>query len=64
MDPPAPYVVRERNGKFEVADRAGQTCFVCSDAHSAGHYANILNRAFESGYKAGYRQAKEDGGAG
>ena len=53
------YVIDERDDEYRVVDVSGRTLLVCRDAHSAEHYAALMNQAFEVGYKAGYRDAND-----
>ena len=52
------YGVVDREGKFEVHSPSGQTIMVCADRASASHYADLLQRAFEVGYKKGLRKGR------
>lgn len=54
------YATEESDGRYAVVDGAGRTVLACSDRMSAGHYADLMNQAFESGYKTGYRDASAD----
>ena len=58
-DPKPAYQIESRNEKHAVTDRLGQTILVCGDAGSAGHYAALLNQAFDRGYKTGFRDASD-----
>jgi hypothetical protein len=57
-----PYAVHDEDGRFTVAGDAGRAVMVCSDRRSAEHYALLLNAAFEAGYKAGFRAARDEFG--
>ena len=50
------YEVICNEQRYEVITPTGVSVMVCSDEPSAKHYANILSRA----YQAGYKQAQVD----
>ena len=52
------YRVVGHSDKFEVRAPSGQTIMVCTDKASASHYADLLQRAFDVGYKQGFRQGR------
>lgn len=56
---PEPYRVNPRDGRFEVLDRSNRVMVVCRDEGSATNYVDLLNRAYQHGYKSGYREAKK-----
>ena len=60
MEDPAPglHRVSERDGKFEVLDDSGNVVLVCQDEVGATNYAVLFSEAYQRGYKAGYRDAK------
>lgn len=53
------FSIDERDGRYRILDDAGRVLLECGDAHSAGHYAALLNQVFERGYKAGYRDGND-----
>ena len=55
---PEPYRVNAREGRFEVLDRSNKPVMICRDEGSATNYVDLLNQAYERGYKSGYREAK------
>ena len=57
-DPYLAYSVKEQNSRFEVCAASGRTILVCEDEGSASHYASLLNEAYHSGYKVGYRDGR------
>ena len=52
------YRVEEVDGLYRVNSTSGQTILELQNAPSAHHYADLLNKAFNAGYKAGYREGK------
>ena len=54
----APYAVFEKDGRYSVATGADSAVMICSDRRSAEHYAQLLNAAFNAGYKAGFHAAR------
>jgi hypothetical protein len=52
------YRVNERDGRFEVLNDSGNVVLVCHDQASATNYAVLLSEAYQSGFKAGYRDGK------
>lgn len=52
------YRVNERDAKFEVLSESGRVILLCENEPSALGYAVLLNEAFQSGYKRGYRDGK------
>jgi hypothetical protein len=57
MDDEAHYHVVSTSDAYQVTDPNGRTTMTCKDARSAEHYAVMLTRAFQLGYRAGYRAA-------
>lgn len=55
------YRVYEDESGFRVMDESGQTIVTCRDKRSAEHYASILQRAYNTGYRYGFRAAKRGG---
>ena len=52
------YRVYEDESGFRVMDDNGQTVVTCRDKRSAEHYATLLQRAYNKGYRAGFRLAR------
>lgn len=50
------YQVRFEEGRHQIVDAEGNVYLDCGDPASAGHYAELMNRAFRRGYKAGLRK--------
>jgi hypothetical protein len=59
MDKNAPYEVIEQDHQFAVLSPSGLTIVQCRDSMNAQHYATLLNQAYRSGYKEGFRQGKQ-----
>ena len=55
-----PYVVVSADERFFVVNQSGRTIMTCADSGSANHYADLLNSAFESGFRAGRRSQAAD----
>ena len=55
-DQPA-YQTQAADGRFEVRSASGKCMVVCRDEDSAGHYAVLLNEAYQAGFRQGFRQA-------
>ena len=49
------YRVISAEDKFQVIDNKQQTIIECRDETNAHHYAVLLNKAYASGYKTGYK---------
>jgi len=43
---------------FRVLGPDDRVILQCRDAASAGHYADLLERAFRAGYRRGFRDAR------
>jgi len=56
------YRVEARDEKYAVVTADDTVVLECRDAPSAQHYAEMLNRAWQRGYKAGYRHGKAAAG--
>ncbi|MEL7449909.1 MAG: hypothetical protein AAFN78_11920 [Pseudomonadota bacterium] len=56
-DTPA-YTCVEADGRFEVRAESGKCMVVTADRHNAEHYATLLNEAWRSGFRQGYRDAR------
>ena len=57
-----PYQVEARGEKHAVIASGETVILECRDAPSAQHYAEMLNRAWQRGYRAGYKQGKTTAG--
>jgi hypothetical protein len=55
-----PYVVMCVDDRFQVINQSGRTIMSCSDRDSAEHYADLLNSAFDAGFRACRRQIAPD----
>jgi len=53
-----PFWVDSQKDKHQVLDINANTWLETANAQTALHYMDILNKAFKSGFKQGYRQAK------
>ena len=53
-----PYRVERDDASFRVVGPAELTVMVYGDSRSADHTAALLNKAWQSGYKTGYREGK------
>jgi len=54
-DKTTPYSVSEQQGRFNICTTSGRIIMTCGDTASAGHYASLLNEAFNAGYKQGFK---------
>ncbi|MBU3005756.1 hypothetical protein [Paraglaciecola arctica] len=54
----SPFVLNTNEGKFQVVDGNEQTWLESSNEMTAQHYADLLNKAFKSGFKTGFREAR------
>jgi len=54
-----PYTVEPDAGRFRVVDWEGNVILACGDSPSAEQYAELMNRAFRRGFKAGFRKARK-----
>lgn len=52
------YEVIADDDRFAVVDRDAHVICRCRTEPDAQNYASLLNRAFQRGYKAGYRAGK------
>ncbi|ANM29917.1 hypothetical protein ABI59_10530 [Acidobacteria bacterium Mor1] len=57
-DASRPYRVESDGEGYAVVDDEGTTILTLRDARSAGHYAELLSRAFDRGYRRGRREAR------
>jgi len=53
------YAVLEHDQRFEICNASLRVVMVCGDRGSAEHYALLLNEAYESGYKTGFRDGHD-----
>ena len=53
-----PFWVNTNEEKYQVVDGSDQTWLETSNAVTAEHYVDLLNKAFKSGFKKGYRKAR------
>ncbi len=60
-DEATPYRINPRNGGWEVLDDSGRVVMKCRDERSATDYAVLLNEAYQRGFKAGWREARQTG---
>lgn len=58
MDLNHPYQVIEQQNGYTVVDSSRRTIISCQNELNARHYAELLNKAYERGYKAGYKTGK------
>ena len=49
------YEVRQEADRFLICNDAGRIVMTCGDRGSAEHYADLLNRAFQAGYRNALR---------
>ena len=54
----SPYRVDLHGDQYAVLDEKGEVVCVCGTENNAHHYEVLLRRAYQRGYKAGYRTAK------
>ena len=54
----APFWVNINEGQYQVADGSDRTWLETSNAATAEHYVDLLNKAFKSGFKKGFRKAR------
>ena len=59
MDDIACYSVEHSGDRWRVCSATGTVVLECADPNSAGHYVELLTKAYRAGYKAGYRDARE-----
>lgn len=57
-DTQKPYEVFEEGGKFVVRDENGMALLSCATETDAQHYAELANRAYDRGYRAGRKSKK------
>ena len=56
-DKPA-YHVEPHDESYGVVSPTGMNVMECRDEYSANHYAALLTKAYQTGFRAGFRQAK------
>jgi hypothetical protein len=54
-----PYQVQSVESTIQVVDGSGRVVLNFGDRANAEQYAAMLNQAFERGFKAGYRAARQ-----
>ncbi|WP_339725695.1 hypothetical protein [uncultured Paraglaciecola sp.] len=54
----SPFGVSTNEGKYQVVDGNEQTWLETSNAMTAEHYVDLLNKAFKSGFKKGFREGR------
>ena len=59
MDSDQTYSILQQNNAYCVTDPTGRTLITCPSAPTAEHYADLLNKAYQNGYRAGYKAAKQ-----
>jgi hypothetical protein len=62
MDDPEqepPYRVEQQDRHFKLLDEQGNVIIVCADRGNADQYADLLNRSYQRGFKAGFRKARK-----
>jgi hypothetical protein len=55
---PLPYRVVVEDDRYCVRADNDQQILACGDERSAQHYVSLLNKAYQRGYRAGYRDAR------
>ena len=53
-----PFWVNAQEGKYRVIDGSDYTWLEAANEQTAEHYTDLLNKAFKSGYKNGYRHGR------
>ena len=56
----SPYSVAVSEQRYMVVDDQQNEIVACGDPRNAEHYATLLNKAFQRGYRQGYRDAQTD----
>jgi hypothetical protein len=59
MDPQHYYQVVSQQGLYQVVDATNRTIIECRDEANAQHYAVLLNKAYDLGYKTGFSARKK-----
>jgi hypothetical protein len=52
------YQVVKQSDSYAVVDSGGGSVVTCQNELNAHHYAELLNRAYDRGFKAGYKTGK------
>ncbi len=55
------YRIEAHDGRYRLVDAEGYSLLECQDEASARHYAELMNKAWRSGFRAGYRTGKQAG---
>ena len=55
------YRIVAHEGRYRLLDAEGQALLECRDEASAGHYVELMNKAWRGGFRAGYRAGKQSG---
>jgi hypothetical protein len=55
------YRITAHDGRYRLVNAEGNTLLECQDEASARHYAELMNKAWRSGFRAGYREGKQAG---
>ncbi|WP_455211631.1 hypothetical protein [Kaarinaea lacus] len=58
IDSKQAYQVVKQEHSYTVMDSSGRTVITCQNELNARHYAELLGKAYERGYKAGYKDRK------
>lgn len=53
-----PFKVNTHEDKYQVLDGNDNAWLETANTHTAEHYMDLLNKAFKSGFKQGYRQGR------
>ncbi len=53
------YQIEAHDGRYRLLDAGGYVVLECADEASARHYAELMNKAWRGGFRAGYRTAKQ-----
>lgn len=53
-----PFWMNINDGVFQVVDGSDQTWLETANEVTAEHYVDLLNKAFKSGFKKGFRKAR------
>ena len=56
----SPFWMNKNDTQFQVVDDSDRTWLETSNAATAEHYVDLLNKAFKSGFKKGVRKARLD----
>ncbi len=58
-DETKPYTLAQRDDRYAVLNSRGESVLESRDRTTIEHYIDLMNRAYFSGYKAGYRAGKD-----